>query len=327
MNVFLQYCRVVFVAFAVLGLTVQGALAQGWPTRSVRIIVPFEPGGGTDIQGRLLSKKFTESLGQTFIIENRAGASGLIGAELVARAPADGLTFLMTTASLSVATTLYKSRMKFDPVKDLQSVSWLSSVPLVLTVKLGLPVRDVKEFIAFAKKPGNTLNAASNGPGTTSHLAIEFLNQVTGANVTHVPYKGGGPASASVLSGETDFVFQTAVAIQPHVRSGKVRPLAVTTAKQSSAFPALPTMNSIFPGFVLDNWYSIFAPAGTPQEIVTRLHAEILKAIKSDEIRNFMASEGADPVASTPEQLTSMFDDEIKKYAKLIKERNVTVDK
>ena len=321
------YGRMLLVAVAVLGFAPQGAGAQTWPAKPVRIIVPFPPGGGTDIQGRLLGQIFSRSLGQTFLIENRSGASGVIGAELVARSPADGYTYLMTSASISVNTTLYRSLLKFDPLKDLQPVSWLSSVPLVLTVKLGLPVQDVKAFIAFVKKPGGTLNAASNGAGTTSHLAIELLNQVTGAAVTHVPYKGGGPASAAVVSGETDFVFQTAVAIQPHVKSGRVRPLAVTTAKQSSAFPGPPTMDSMYPGFVLDNWYSIFAPAGTPQEIVAKLHAEIVKAMKSDEIRKFMASEGADPVASTPEELSAMFRNEVEKYAKLIKQRNITVDK
>ena len=312
---------VLSLVLAALGVAAQPAIAQNWPTKPVRIIVPFGAGGGTDIQGRLLSKKFYESMGQTFIVDNRPGASGLIGAELAAKSPGDGQTILFTTASLSVNATLYGSRMKFDPFKDLIPVSWISSVPLVLSVHPSVPAKSVKELIALAKK--GKLNPGNNGAGTTSHLAVEMLNYYAGLNLPIISYKGGGPAVTALLSGEVDFVFGTALAVAPYVNQGKLRALAVTTPKKSSAFPNLPTMNSIYPGFEADNWYAMFFPAGTPKEIVAKLNAEIIKALKSDEVSNFMKREGADPVGSTPEELAAYFKKELDKYAKLIKARNI----
>ncbi len=299
------------------------AVAQNWPTRPVRIIVPFGAGGGTDIQGRLLSKKFYESMGQTFIVDNRPGASGLIGAELATKSPPDGYTILFTTASLSVNTTLYASRIKFDPFKDLEPVSWISSVPLVLCVHPSVPAKTVPELIALAKK-GN-LNPGNNGVGTTSHLAVEMLNYYAKLNLPIISYKGGGPATTAALSGEVDFVFGTALSVSPYVSQGKLRALAVTTPKKSSAFPNLPTMSSFYPGFEADNWYAMFFPAGTPKEIVAKLNAEILKALKSPDVSSFMKREGADQVGSTPEELTAYFKKELDKYAKLIKARNIKI--
>jgi len=310
----------VVLAGAASGLSTQ-AVAQNWPTRPVRIIVPFGAGGGTDIQGRLLSKKFYESMGQTFIVDNRPGASGLIGAELATKSPPDGYTILFTTASLSVNVTLYASRIKFDPLKDLEPVSWISSVPLVLCVHPSVPAKTVPELIALAKK--GKLNPGNNGVGTTSHLAVEMLNQYAGLNLPIISYKGGGPATTAVLSGEVDFVFGTALAVAPYVSQGKLRALAVTTPKKSSAFPNLPTMNSFYPGFEADNWYAMFFPAGTPKEIVAKLNAEIIKALKTPEVANFMKREGADQVGSTPEELTAYFNKEVEKYAKIIKSRHI----
>jgi tripartite-type tricarboxylate transporter receptor subunit TctC len=305
-----------------LGLALGAAAhAQTWPAKPVRIIVPFGPGGGTDIQGRLLGKKFLESTGQTFIVDNRSGAGGLIGAELAVKSPPDGYTILFTTASLSVAITLYGSLVKFDPYKDLAPISWISSVPLVLVVHPSVPVKSAKELIALAKK--TKLTPANNGAGTTSHLSVEMLNQYAGLHLPIISFKGGGPAITSVVTGETDFVFATALAAQPHIKSGRVKPLAVTTLKPSSAFPNLPTMSSIYPGFESDNWYAMFFPAGTPKEVIGRMNAEIIKALKSEEVRSFMANEGADPVGSTPEELNAYFRKEVDKYAKLIKARNI----
>ena len=314
---------------AVLGLgAAAGATthAQAWPAaKPVRVIVPFGPGGGTDIQGRLLGKKFYESMGQTFVVDNRAGASGLIGAELVAKSPPDGYTILFTTASLSVNISLYK-KIAFDPVKELQPVSWVSSVPLVLILHPSVPAKSVRELVALTKKQKGGLNAASNGAGTTSHLSLEMLKQFAGANLTHIPYKGGGPAIGAMLSGEVDFQFATALAAQPHIKSGRVRALAVTTPKKSSAFPDLPTMASIYPGFESDNWYAMFFPAGTPKETVAKLNAEIIKGINAPDIREFMSKEGADPVGSSPEELAAYFKREVDKYAKIIKAGNITAE-
>jgi tripartite-type tricarboxylate transporter receptor subunit TctC len=309
------------VAFATAG----PAAAQTWPTKSVRIVVPFGPGGGTDIQGRLLGKKFTESMGQTFVVDNRAGAAGLIGAEIVAKAPPDGHNVLFTTASLAVNVSLYK-KIPLDPLKDLAPVSWISSVPLVLIVHPSVPVRTVKELVALAKKRAGKMNVASNGSGTTSHLSIEMLKQMAGVDVAHIPYKGGGPAMTAMLTGEVDFTFATALAAQPHIKTGKMRALAVTTAKRSSTFPNLPTMDSIYPGFESDNWYAMFLPAGTPREVVMKLNSEIIKALNSPDVREFITREGGDPVGSSPEELTKYFRREIDKYAKVIKAGNITAE-
>jgi tripartite-type tricarboxylate transporter receptor subunit TctC len=304
---------------------VSGAVhAQSWPDKTVRIIVPFGPGGGTDIQGRLLGKKFYESMGQTFVVDNRAGAAGLIGADLAVKSPPDGYTVLFTTASLSVNVTLYKKSLTFDPLKDLTPVCWISSVPLVLVTHPSVPVKSVKDLIALAKKTGK-LNAGNNGAGTTSYLAIEMLKQATGASMVNVSYKGGGPAVIALISGEVDFEFATALAAAPHVKSGKVKAIAVTTAKPAKAYPDLPTMTSIYPGFDVDNWYAMFMPAGTPKPIVDKLNAEILKALKASDVQEFMAKEGGEPVGSTPEELTAMFKREIAKYAKVIEAGQIAV--
>jgi len=311
-----------YIAAGALGVMLAGAVhAQAWPAKTVRIIVPFGPGGGTDIQGRLLGKKFHESMGQTFVVDNRAGAGGLIGAQLAIESPPDGYTILFTTASLSVSLTLYGSLVKFDAFKDLTPVSWISSVPLVLVTHPNVPVKSVRDLIALAKK--TQLTPANNGAGTTSHLSVEMLNQYAGLKLPIISFKGGGPAITSVITGETDFVFATALAAQPHIKSGRVKPIAVTTLKPSGAFPGIPTMASVFPGFEADNWYAMFFPAGTPKDVVSKMNSEIIKALKSSEVSGFMAREGADPVGSTPEELGTYFRKEYEKYANIIKTRNI----
>jgi tripartite-type tricarboxylate transporter receptor subunit TctC len=312
-----------FAACALLAAPTVGA--QAWPSKPVRIIVPFGAGGGTDIQGRLLAQKFQQSMGQNFLVDNRPGAAGLIGAELVAKSPGDGSTILFTTASLAVNITLYSKRIKFDPVNDLVPVSWISSVPLVLVAHPSVPAKNVKELIALAKKSGK-MNAAHNGSGTTSHLSVEMLKLFAGVKVTPIPYKGGGPAIAAQIGGETDFSFATALAAQPFIKSGKVRALAVTTAKRAEAFPDLPTMKSLYPEFESDNWYAMFFPKGTSKDIVAKLNAEIIKALKAPDVNEFIRKEGGDPVGSTPEELAAYFKREVDKYAKVIKAANITAD-
>lgn len=318
----LRFAGAVFVAvFTLWGAPI---LAQEWPSKPVRIIVPFGAGGGTDIQARLLSKKFYESMKQSFVVDNRSGASGLIGGDLAAKSPPDGYTILFTTASLSVNATLNAKRITFDPLKDITPISWVSSVPLVLVVHPSVPVKNAKELITLAKK--GQLNAAHNGAGTTSHLSVEMLNQFAGTKVVPIPYKGGGPAITALLSGETDFSFATALAASPHVASGKVKALAVTTAKPAKAFPNLPTMSSIYPGFEADNWYAMFFPAGTSREIVVKMNAEIKKAMSAKDIIDFLGKEGGEPVASSPEELTAYFKREIEKYALVLKKGNIVGD-
>jgi tripartite-type tricarboxylate transporter receptor subunit TctC len=323
MKPFSLHARCAGRAAALAGLLVfNSAYSQDWPDKPVRIVVPFGPGGGTDIQGRLLSKKFYESMGQTFVVDNRPGAAGLIGADQVAKAPPDGYTILFTTASLTVNVTLYKKTIAFDPVKDLVPVSWISSVPLLLVVHPTVPAKSVQELVALARKD-DKLTAGSNGAGTTSFLAVEMLNQATGLHTVNVTYKGGGPAITALIGGEVDFEFATALSAAPHLKSGKVRALAVTTAKRAVAYPDLPTMNSMYPGFDVDNWYAMFMPAGTPKAIVDKLNAEILKALKSPEVQSYMAKEGGQPVGSTPQELATMFQQEVTKYARVIGDAHI----
>jgi tripartite-type tricarboxylate transporter receptor subunit TctC len=301
------------------------ALAQAWPQKQVRIVIAFAPGGGTDIAGRMLAKKFGETMGQNFVPDNRAGAGGLVGAELVAKSPPDGYNILMTTASLSVNVNLHK-KIAFDPIKDLAPVSWIASVPLMLFVHASVPVKTVQEFVALAKKRPEGLNAGSNGSGTTSHLAIEMLKQATGIKVVHIPYKGGGPAQIALLSGEVDFRFGSIFASMHHIRAGRFRPLAVTTAKRSSLMPELPTMASIYPGIECDQWYAMFVPAGTPPAVIAKLNTEAVKAVHSPDMRDHFVRDGADVVGSTPEELGAMFTREVARYKKVIEAANVKAE-
>jgi len=301
------------------------AVAQTWPAKPVRVVIAFAPGGGTDIMGRLLSKKFSESMGQSFVPENRAGAGGLVAAELTAKAPPDGYLLMVSTASLSVNVNLHK-KLAFDPIRDLAPVSWLASVPLMLVVHPSVPVRNPRELVALAKKRPGQLNAGSNGTGTTSHLAIEMLNQSAGIKTTHIPYKGGGPAQIALIAGEVDYRFSSVLSGIVHIRTGKQRPLAVTTAKRSFLLPEVPPLSAFYPDTECDQWYAMFVPAGTPREIVAKLHGEIVKALGAPDVKDFMAKDGAEAVGSTPEELSAFFRKEMAKYAKVIAAANVKAD-
>jgi tripartite-type tricarboxylate transporter receptor subunit TctC len=301
------------------------AAAQEWPAKPVRLIIPFPPGGGTDIQGRILATAFQKSTGQNFVIDNRTGASGLIGTQIAVDSPPDGYTLFFTSGSISVVVTLYGKRVKFDIHNDLAPISWISSTPLVLVVHPSVPVKSVKELVALAKRTPGGMNAAGNAAGTTSHLTAEMFNQTVGIKSTVLTYRGGGPSVIALISGEADYLFATAPSIMPHVRSGRARPLAVTTPKRSSAFPDLPTMNSIYPGFESDNWYAMFFPKGTPRPIIDRMNAEIRKALETQEVKAFYPKEALDPVGSNPEELAALLKREIPKYAKVIRLANIRI--
>ena len=296
---------------------------QTWPEKPVRIIVPFPAGGGTEIQARVLGARFNEYTRQSFLVDIRPGASGLIGADLAVSSPPDGYTLLFSTATLTINTTLYGSRMKFSPVNDLAPVSWITSTPLVLLTHPSVPAKSVKELIALAKKNPGYMNAGINVPGSTSHLSAEMLKQMGGLDAVLVPFRGGGPAIVSLMSGEIDFLFATGPVASAQRHSGKVRALAVTTAKKAFAFPDLPTMNTFLPGFESDNWYAMFFPAGTPRNIVERMQEMIVKALQTPEVRSFMEREGLDPVGSTPEELGAQMKREIVKYAEVIRKGNI----
>lgn len=307
-------------------IPVSPTLAQQWPEKTVRVLVPFPPGGGTDIQARLLSAAFQRSTGQNFIIDNRTGASGLIATQIAADAAPDGNTILFTSGSISVIVTLYAKQMKFNVLTDLAPVSWISSTPLVLSIHPSIPAKSVKELVSLAKARPGALIAGGNSAGSTAHLTAEMFNQVTGLKTTVLTYRGGGPAVIALISGEIGYIFATAPSIMPHLNSGKAKALAVTTPKRSSAFPELPTMNTIYPGFESDNWYAMFFPKGTPRPIIDKLNAEIRKALETSEVKAFMPREALDPVLSSPEELGALLKREIDKYAKVIRFANIRVD-
>lgn len=314
-------------ALAVLSVVpIMHAHAQQWPDKPVRILVPFAPGGGTDIQARLLSTAFQKSMGQTFIVDNRTGAGGLIAGQIAVDAPPDGNTILFTSGSISVVVTLYAKRMKFNIEQDLAPISWISSTPLVLSVHPSVPARSPQQLVALAKSKPGVMNAGGNSAGSTAHLTAEMLNQVTGIKSPVITYRGGGPAVIALISGEIDYIFATAPSVMPHLKSGKARALAVTTPKRSSALPDLPTMNSIYPGFESDNWYAMFFPKATPKAIVDKMNAEIKKALDTPEIKAFYPREALDPVASSPEELSALLKREIEKYAKVIKLANIRME-
>ena len=314
-------------AVTVLGLGAgASALAQQWPEKTVRVLVPFPPGGGTDIQARLLTAAFQKSLGQTFVIDNRTGASGLIATQLLVDSPPDGHTILFTSASISAVVTLYAKQVKFNALTDLAPVSWLSSTPLVLSLHPSVPAKSVKELVAVARARPGALIAGGNSAGSTAHLSAEMFNQMTGLKTTVLTYRGGGPAVIALISGEIGYIFATAPSIMPHVKSGRAKAIAVTTPKPSSYFPELPTMNTIYPGFESDNWYAMFVPKGTPKAIVDRLHAEIRKGMETPEVKAYMPREALDAVVSSPEELGELLKREIEKYAKVIKAANIRVE-
>jgi tripartite-type tricarboxylate transporter receptor subunit TctC len=300
--------------------------AQQWPDKPVRVLVPFPPGGGTDIQARLLSSAFQKNLGQNFIVDTRTGAGGLIATQLAVDSPPDGNTILFTSGSISVLVTLYARSIKFNILEDLAPISWISSTPLVLSLHPSVPAKSVKELVALAKARPGGMNAGGNAAGSTAHLSAEMLNQIAGIKTTVLTYRGGGPAVLALISGEIDYIFATAPSIMPHLNSGKAKALAVTTPKRSSALPELPTMNSIYPGFESDNWYAMFYPKGTPRAIVDKVNAEIRKALGTPEIRAFLPKEALDPVASSPEELSALLKREIAKYAKVIKLANIRLE-
>lgn len=299
--------------------------AQKYPAKTVRVIVPFPPGGGTDVQARVIFKEFQEQLGQTFLIDNRSGASGLIGAEFVVNAPADGYTLLFTTATLAINTTLYGDRMKFHPLKSLAPVSFISTTPMVMIVHPSVPARSAKEMIELARKKPALLNAAINVAGSTSHLSAEMFKQLGKLNVTTVPYKGGGLSLVAVMGGEVDMQFAEGLLAAPQLKSEKIRALAVTTPKPSEFFPGLPTMDSLMPGFVSDNWFAMYFPTGTPKEVVAALHATIRKTLEMESVRAFAKREVLTLVGGTPEELSVFLKSEIARYGDVIRKGNITL--
>jgi len=310
-------------AVCAAALLVSAQAQAEWPEKSVRLIVPFGTGGGTDIQARLLADNLRKQTGQNFVVDNRSGAGGLIGAELVANSANDGYTLLFTTATLAINTTLYAKRLKFNTRTDLVPSTWVSNAPNVLCVHPAVPAKNVKELVAIAKKRPGVLNNGVNTPGSTSHLAGELFAQQANIKTVIIPYTGGGPAMAGLITGDIDMLFATGPVAARALKTGRVRCLAVTTAERNKSLPDLPPISETVPGVVIGNWYSMFFPKGTSSEIVNKLSALIKKAFSDKKILGFYGREGLVPVGSTPAELKALFEADIKKYAALIKARNI----
>lgn len=293
--------------------------AAMYPVRTVRIVVAFPPGGSIDTVARLVGQRLAEALGQPFVIENRAGAAGIIGTDFVARAAPDGYTLLMGSASaISSAPSVY-AKLPYDPLRDLATVALVANQPNVLIVHPLVPAKSVKEFIALARSRPGALNYGSSGIGATQHMSAELFAMMTGAKIVHVPYKGGAPAMADLLGGQIDFMFDTAPSSVPMVKAAKVRALAVTSRERSKVFPDLPTMDEAgLKGFELRGWIGLLAPPATPREIVLRLNGEVQKMLGGD-LRDRLFNLGLDVAGGTPESFSAFIRDDIARYASIVK--------
>jgi tripartite-type tricarboxylate transporter receptor subunit TctC len=315
-----------FVAAAVLAVAATSAQAQDYPSKPIRFIVPYPPGGGTDIIARIVQEPLTKALGQTIVIENRGGAGGALGTAEAAKAAPDGYTLLFTLSSHTINPALYK--LPFDTERDFASVSLVASLPQLLAANPAVPVSNVQQMIAAAKADPGKYAFASVGNGSPSHIAGELLKLKTGIDIVHVPYKGGGPAVADTLGGQVPYLFVSIPAAMSHVRSGKLKPLAVTTLKRSPAAPDVPTMAEAagIPDYEVDSWYAVFAPAGTPPAIVERVQQAIAKAVQQPEVRQKLLEQGADAVGSTPAELDRVVRSELKKWDQVVRDAKIKLD-
>ncbi len=309
-------------ALALLALA-GGVLAQpaaDYPAKPIRLIVPFAPGGGTDITARAIAQKLTESWGQTVVTDNRPGANGTIGVDITAKSAPDGHTLTMISSSHAVNVGLY-AKLPYDLVRDLTPVTQATRQPYALVINPSVPARSVKELIAHARaKPGG-INYGSSGTGGISHLGGALLGSIAGVNLVHVPYKGGAPATMDVISGQIQMIFGTLLLTGPHIKSGRLRVLAVTTAQRWPGTPELPTMQEAgVPGFEITQWYGLLAPAKTPQPVIAKLNREIARILHQPDVKEKLAADGADAVGNTPEQFGAHIRSEIAKYGKLVQQ-------
>ena len=316
---------------AIIGISAHAlpviANAQTYPSKPIRIVIPFPASGGTDVIARTVQPKMTEALGQTLILDNRSGANGNVGTEIVARSAPDGYTLLLNgSGTLAINPGLY-AKLPYDSIKDFAPVSIMVLQPSVLVVHPSLPARNVKELIVLAKSKPGQLNFASSGSGSISHLAAEVFSMMGGIQMVHVPYKGAGPAMVDLVAGQVQVNFGGSPSVMPHVKSGRLRALGVTTAKRVTATPELPTIAEAgLPGYEATGWYGLLAPAGTPDAIISRLNQVMIATLQNADIRDKLVGLGLEVSTSTPQQFTDFMKSEIAKYTKVIKAANVKVD-
>ncbi len=321
-------------ATAALALAAPGAWADTWPSKPVKIVVPFAPGGTTDILARAVAPELSKAFGQQFIVDNRAGAGGNIGAEIVAKSPNDGYTFLMgTVGTHGINRALYKN-LPYDPIKDFVPVTLVAAVPNVLEMNAEKArqygIRNVPDLIKYLKANPNKLNMASSGSGTSIHLAGELFKSMTGTQMTHVPYKGSGPALLDMVAGNADVMFDNLPSSMQQIKGGKLTALAVTSSQRSSALPDVPTVEEAggpaLKGYEASSWFGLLAPAGTSPDVVNRVQQAVAKALGTPEVKEKMQAQGAIPSGNTPAQFTKHIADEHVKWAKVVKDSGATVD-
>ena len=294
--------------------------APAYPTKPVRVIVPFAPGGGTDVMTRAVSQRLSQRLGATFVVDNRGGANGIIGVDTAAKSPADGYTLTAISNSHTVNVSIYK-KLPYDLVRDLAPVTEFTTQPFALVINPSVPAKSMKELIAYAKANPGKLNYGSSGQGGISHLSGAMFGTIAGIELNHVAYKGGTPAMIDVISGQIQMLFSTLLQANPHIKAGKLRVLAVTTLKRSTLAPELPTMNeSGVPGYDVSQWFGLTAPAKTPKPVIAKLNSEIVQILQEPEMKARIAADGAEPVGGTPEQFGAHIRNDIAKWAKVVKQ-------
>ena len=309
-----------------LTATLGSAWGQPFPVRSVRIVVPFAPGGGADVIARLLSQRLGESWGQTVVIDNRAGAGGTVGSDLVAKSPPDGYTLVMATVSThAVAASLYR-KLPYDPVRDFAAITNLASIPNYLVVHPSVPARSVKELVALARSRPDQLIYASSGNGTSGHLSMELLKTMTGIKAVHIPFKGAGPGTIALVSGEVHMQFASVLPLTGPIQSGRLRALAISGARRSPSLPDIPTVAETVPGYEAVTWYGLLAPAGTAGPVISRIHGDAVKVVNTAEFRERMEKDGGTVVGNTPAEFSDYIKADIAKWAKVVKAIGAQVD-
>ncbi len=304
---------------AVATLAAAPTVAQNYPNHAIRLVVPSSPGGGTDITGRIVAQKLSEQLGQQVVVDNRAGAGTIIGIEIAAKAPPDGYTLLMGLSTLAINPSMY-AKLPYDAIKDLAPISLAVLSPNILTVHPSLPAKNLKEFIALAKARPGTITFGSAGQATSPHLSGELLKVLAHIDIVHVPFKGSGQSVISSLAGEIAANFPSVPTAIPYIKAGKLRALGVTTAKRSQALPDVPSIAEAgVPGYEATQWFGLLAPAGTPRPIIDRLNQEMVKLLKSPEVRDRLIADGTDPAPTTPEEFGAYIKSETEKWTKVIK--------
>ena len=313
------------MAGLVLAAFCGAAAAQNYPAKTVRMVVGYPPGGPTDVLARIVSQKLTQTWGQQVIVDNRPGASGMIGAEFTARAAPDGYTLLMVPVTYAVTPSLF-AKMTYDVEKDLSPVAQVAAAPFILVVHPTLPVKTVKDLIALDRRSPGQINFASASTGGMPHLAGELFNSMTGTKLVHIPYKGAAPATTDLLSGQVTLMFNNMLSAMPQVKAGRLRAVAVTSSKRSAAAPELPTIAETVPGYEASGWYGAFAPAATSKELIGRLNAEINRIMKMPDVTQRLARDGVEAVGTTPEQFGAYLKQEVAKWGKVVKASGAKAD-